>query len=302
MVSLKHSKIKRGDLIFYCAVLALPLIQLAVFYFYGNANSFLLALKSYNADTGTFEYARFAAIRRAFTDLTAPIIKQAFANSLLSYAVGILITTPLTIFFSYYIFKGFVLSNAIRVILFMPGIISGIILVMIFKYFIGMFMPAVASMMGFEMPQLLSDPSSALPTILAYNVIMGFGGGTLLYSGTMKSINESVIESARLDGVNTWQEMTKIVLPLIWPTFSTFIVTGIAGLFTGQMGLYEIYGTAADYKLYTIGYYTFLKTVASNSLIDYPYLSALGLILTFITIPLTFLVRWLMNKFGPSVD
>lgn len=302
MVHVKKTKIRKGDLIFYCAILTIPILNLIVFYFYGNANSFLLAVKSYNPNTGTFYFSGFSAFKRAFEDFGTSLLLRAMLNSTLSYAVGLLIMTPLTILFSYYIFKGFPLSNALRVIFFIPSLIASIVLVMIFKNFVGMFLPKLAGLMGFTMPELLSDPTYALPTILLYGVIIGFGGGTLLYSGTMKAINESVLESARLDGVNSLQEMTKIVLPLIWPTFATFVVTGVAGLFTGQMNLYDIYGTTADYKLYTLGYYTFLKTTANGSFADYPYLSAIGLILTFFTIPLTFLVRWAMTKFGPSVD
>ena len=61
----KRAKIKKGDLIFYCAILALPLLNLIVFYFYGNFNSFLLGLKEYDTSTGTFSWEGFSAFAQA---------------------------------------------------------------------------------------------------------------------------------------------------------------------------------------------------------------------------------------------
>lgn len=298
---MRKEKIKKNDLIFYIGMLALPLLNLAIFYFYGNANSFFLAVKSYDIDGATFYYSGFSAFRRVFEDMGTKLITHAFGNSILSYAVGLFITLPLSLLFSYYIFKKFPLSNLLRVVLFLPSMIAGIVLIVIFKYFVTMFVPQIGSLFGIKIERLLGNPDTALPVILAYSVIMGFGGNILIYSGTMKGINEAVIESARLDGVNALQEMTRIVLPMMWPTFTTFVVTGVVAIFTGQMYLYDIFGGSADASLYTVGYYIFKET-ASGELSKYPYLSAFGLVLTAMAVPLTFAVRFLMTRFGPSVD
>ena len=41
---------------------------------------------------------------------------------------------------------------------------------------------------------------------------------------------------------------------------------------------------------------------AKADISQYPPLAALGLMMSAIAIPLTFLVRWLLNKYGPSED
>ena len=299
--AIKKERIKKSDLLFYCSMLVIPILNLIVFYFYGNANSFLLAVKAYDIDKAEFYFSGFAVFKTVFADLGSTLILRAFGNSLLVYAVGLFIITPLSLLFSYYIFKKFPFSNAMRVIFFLPSLIAGIILIVIFKYFVTVTIPEMLGKVGITIERPLGNPNTALPIILFYSVIVGFGGNILIYSGSMNSVNTAVIESARLDGVNPLQEMTRIVLPLMWPTFTTFVVTGLAGLFTNQMYLYDLYGINADYSLYTIGYYTFSKT-ASGVFSEYPYLSAFGLVLTAITIPLTFLVRWAMTRFGPSVD
>ena len=48
--AIKKERIKKSDLLFYCSMLVIPILNLIVFYFYGNANSFLLAVKAYDID------------------------------------------------------------------------------------------------------------------------------------------------------------------------------------------------------------------------------------------------------------
>ncbi len=60
-------------------------------------------------------------------------------------------------------------------------------------------------------------------TIMFYSIYVSFGPRVLVYSSAMSGISESIIESAELDGVNTWQELVHIVLPSIWSTFVTFM-------------------------------------------------------------------------------
>ncbi|MDR1093914.1 MAG: sugar ABC transporter permease [Clostridiales bacterium] len=295
-------KIKKGDLIFYALMLALPLASLAVFYFGVNANSFLLAFQKYDQERGAFVFEGLSAFRRVFDDFGGIVMRIAFRNSLLAYLTGICVTMPLGVLFSYYVFKNFPLSGAFRVIFYLPSIIASIVLVLIFKYFVEKFLPEIIyKVSGKAIPGLLVDTSVALPFLLFYGVFTGFGGSILLYSGSMRSINESIIESARLDGVNSVQEITRIVLPLMWPTFVTFIVTGLAGFFGNQIHAFDFYGQNAEFSIYTVGYYMFSLTArGSNSLPEYPYLSAMGLTLTLIIAPVTLGVRYLLIKFGPS--
>lgn len=67
------------------------------------------------------------------------------------------------------------------------------------------------------------------------------------------------------------------------------------------MNLFAFYGADADYKLYTFGYWLYVS-VQRGSLADYPYLSAVGLILTAILAPIVLITRKLLLKFGPSAD
>jgi hypothetical protein len=74
---------------------------------------------------------------------------------------------------------------------------------------------------------------------------------------------------------------------------------------TGQYGLYNLFGGSAAPELKTIGYYLYVETLKADLVKrgvvpTFGELSALGLILTFIMVPLTLGVRKVLKKVGPS--
>lgn len=306
----KHIRDKRKqDLIFYVVMLALPLLQFSIFYIGVNFNSLLLAFQSYDDAAKEFVFLDFPNLFKNFTDVlhslrTETVFPFAFKNSLISYFVSLVAGTGLALVFSYYIYKKFPLHGLVKVVLFTPSIISGMVLVSVFVEFVNVVIPGISyRMTGADMIGFITNPPTGktFSTILFYCVWIGFGGSILLYVGAMNNIDESISEACQLDGANLLQEMLYIVLPLIYPTFVTFIVVGVGGIFTGQMALYEFYGPGADETLQTFGYYLFKTTKAAGEG-DYPRLATMGLMMTFVVAPLTFLVKWGLEKFGPKQE
>ncbi|MBQ8658369.1 MAG: sugar ABC transporter permease [Clostridia bacterium] len=297
------AKKKRNQLLFYIALVALPSIQFVFFYIYVNFNSIMLAFQRWNVDKAAYEFNGFASFKEAFmfgsTDsvIASKILGDMIENSLILYAFTLLVGIPLAIIFSYYIYKKCFLSGAFKVFLFMPSIVSGLVLSTIYMYFCDAGIP---ELFGLEQG-LFSNQDTKFGTILFYTIFMGFGTQVLMYVGTMSGISESLIEAGQLDGIKPWQELLFIVVPLVLPTIITFIVVGVAGMFTNQMSLYNFYGNNSGGNLsskhYTFGYYLFAKA-KSATWAEYPSLSALGITLTLVCAPLTLGIRWLLNKFG----
>ena len=166
-------------------------------------------------------------------------------------------------------------------------------------YFTERAVPEFALGFGKVISGLLSNNKTSFPAIIAFNVLLSFGTQTLLISGAMEGISDSVTDAAKIDGCSPLQEFIHVTVPMIWPTITTFLIVGVAGIFTNQMCLYSFYGENAEYANMTIGYYLYRETL--NAGVDrYPYLAALGILLTIIVVPLTYLIKWLTNKFGPK--
>lgn len=296
---------RKNQLIFYVVLMAIPIAQFCLFYIGVNINSILLAFKSYDYSTGVYWWVKFDNFIAIFKDLATDIsLISSIKNSLILYVFGTFVGLTLAVLFSYYIYKRGLFSGAFKVILFMPSILSSVVLVIVFKYFVESAIPIIwEDIFGIKIKGLLQNTGTQFTTILFYTVWAGFGTQILLFSGAMSEISESVVEAANLDGITPLKEFWYITVPMIWPTLVTFLVVGIAGIFTNQMNLFNFYGTEANYSLYTFGYFIYRSMKATNTTIaDYPYLSALGLVLTLIALPLTLVIRSLLEKLGPKVD
>ena len=290
---------KKSRLIFYICGVAWPVIEFIVFYVFVNFNSILLSFRNFDIQSG-YSFAGIDNFKRVFSEIaTQPFLKTAFKNTFLIFGISI-VSMFATLIMSYYLYKKYLFSGIFKVMLFLPSIIPGIALVICYKYFVEVGVPKIwEEVFNISIQGLLSNPDTKLITILFFNVWFGVGSTFLLYSGAMSGISDSIIEAATLDGVTAMQEFGYIVFPMIFPTFATLFITSFATLFTNQMSVFSFSGAQADYSVYTIGYYLY-KSVQTATMDQYPYLSAFGLVLTVIIIPICLLTKKALDKFGPK--
>ena len=291
----------KSDLIFYCCLIALPLLQIAIFYFYVNFNSILMSFQTYDALTDKFTFDLSENFTRFWKELTeTSILIDAFKNSIIVWLCTSVLGTFLSILFSYYIYKKWAISKTFKFFLFLPSVLPSILLVSVFKFFANEAIPGyVSELFNKTVTPLFIGKETLMPTLLFYNVWASFGAQILIYTGAMDQISPDVMEAGKVDGVSPVAEFFLIVIPIILPTISTFLVANIAMLFSNQANLYAFFGDSryVDYGNFTIGYYLFdLVNKAGNGKTMYTYASALGIICTMIAFPLTLGVRKLLNR------
>lgn len=298
----------KNDRLFYCLILFLPVLQFVIFYLGVNVNSFLLAFKNITLDENMKYQTAWSvgAFREAFELLRTSEIRQIIKTSFLSYFLKTVISVPFGLLFSYYIAKKLSGAKFFRVILFLPSILSSIVMVSLFRYFVNDAVPAfVEDITGkTEVLSLLSGANSVqYAVILFYNLWIGFGVSVLMYANAMSGISPEILDAAKIDGASGIKEFWYVTLPSVFPTLSVFLITGVASIFTDQLNLYSFYGSDPSVPFKTFGYYLYCQTNKYvNDMSHYPTLSAFGLMMTAVAVPLTFLVKYLLEKFGPSED
>ena len=305
IASLKKAKpkISKGDLFFYCVFLAWPVLQFCVFYIGVNFNSIIMSFKS--AETGKINLDNFKWV---FKFMAGAEFRGFLSVTIRGYFITTLISTPLGLLFAYYIYKKHFGWSAFRVILFLPGIISGVVVALIFRWFVTSYVPALIPSIG----DLFADEifaKTAFPMMMFYCIWISFGANVLMYSNKMSAIPVEIIESAHLDGAIGFKEFWYIVMPNTFSTLSVFLVTGIAGLFTNQFGAYDLYQGKSIPEFKSVGYYFFVTVkqlsadlIKSDGVPALRRYAAFGIVLTIITIPLAFTLRWATEKFGPSEE
>ena len=299
----------RNRMLFYIALIAFPLAQFIAFYVYVNANSIIMAFQEYSIQAGTKGWtitpAGFGNFRAVFDALKDRLylIENSLINFVFNFGVGL----TLAVIFSFYLYKKYPMSGLFKVILFIPKIVPGIVFTMLFEYIAtDVYMFVAKELTGEVVKGLFDNPATEFPAVLFYTVWFSFGINVLLFNGAMCNINESIVESAHLDGANIIQEFWYITLPSIWGTFTTFVVITLSGIFTHQMSLFSFYGNGGMH-IGTLGYYLYVganvsSLIGKDGYLTYPQLSAMGLLSTAILAPITLFIKWAMRKFGPSVN
>ena len=300
-IKIKTSKATKADSLFYASIVALPLLQFFIFYIIVNFNSFFLSFENINAETGKITFVGFDNYAQLFKDIRMlPEFLFSIKNSLIYFVIHTCIMIPVGLLFSYYIFKGHFLGKFFHVVLFLPSIICAMVTVIMYRYFVENFIPAVLNgLFGTNIINLFSN--NKLVSVYIYNFFMGFGGSTLMYLGAMNSIPEDVFEAATLDGCSPMREFVSIILPQIFSTISVFLVVGVAAIFTNQMNLFTFFDKNLDPVNYSMGYYLY-RNVLYGGETKYPYLAALGLCITVIIAPITIILRKLFAKVDPMGD
>lgn len=311
MTEIKKTKSKvgkEGNVWVYITLMAFPVAQFVLFYLIVCLNSFKMAFQE--LDPTTYEVigvtmSNFASqIKMLFSYDTLLMVKI----SLYGYLTHLIVGVPLGILFAYYIFIKRRGAGLFRVLLFLPSIIPAIALVTIFRYSADNALPSVfQKLFSLEKTPVgyVSDKATQLVMILFYNVFIGFGASVLMYANRMSGIEPSLFEAARLDGANQAQEFLHVALPQTYSTLSVFLTTSVASIFTNQMNLFSFFGWNPPAGMQSFGYYFFYnssRATTYNDMILFSQLSALGLIMSCIAIPLTFIVRWLLQKFGPKEE
>ena len=297
---------ERRKLLFYGLWMLLPLSQLAIFYFAVNINSILLAFQKYTVTDGrgAYVFAGFENFKNLFADgvgFSLNGLKTMVKNTLLGFFIPEIITFLPSIITSYYVYKKCLFSKFFRVLLYLPTLLSVLALSIIQYYILELGVPEIAGKFGKDLDGILSNPDTALTGLIVLQIWFGFCKGIMLYPATMSSIPDSAIESARIDGCDAWGAFWHIILPLIYPTITVMFIADLAGIARVDLGTFNMYGQYTDPKLYTIGYYLYNEALKVG-IADYPHLATFGVFLTLIVVPVVLLVRYLLNKFGPSED
>lgn len=303
LIRKKRKKQSLQDNVFYYALMAWPVLQFVVFYILTRCNAVLYSFQSYDliSDkvTWTFDYVRTAF--RLMT--TSGELRTAMKITLLSFVLSVGVGTPLGLLFSEYISKKMWGAGKFRVLLFLPSVISAIVMATIYQFFVERAVPELVRMMtGNSIKGLMENRATRYAAIMFYNIWVSFGINVLMYSNAMSGISTDVVEAAHIDGATSMKEFFHISLPSIYPTVTTFLITGVAAMFTNQYNMYSFYGDTSPSDLINYGYYFYQKTHLAESRAEYSQISAIGLLLTCIALPLTLLTKRLLEKFGPSED
>lgn len=124
-------------------------------------------------------------------------------------------------------------TTAARTMFFLPNLIGGLILGYIWKFIITdifKFLGTSTGWTGFFFNWLL-DPNFALYALVIVFTWQMAGYTMIIYIAGIQGIPEEVMEAAKVDGANVWYRLTKIIFPLLMPSFTISFFMTLSGAF-----------------------------------------------------------------------
>lgn len=300
---------RKSDIIFCIVFLAWPILQWLVMYWYNNIQFIALAFQRYDGETGKYYFFDaanlFTNFKNVLTDLTNPngLLKY-FGKGCVMYLTSGLLPVPIGYFIAYMIYKKVPLANTFKVIMFLPSILSSVVIIMYFKFFIDRALPAfITQAWGNQVPNLLFDDKYNFLIVNLYGFFFAMPGAIVINVATMARIPEEIIEYGKLEGVSMWQEFWLIVAPLIYSLIEVMSLGIFLGFFNVQGPLYTIYAENAPDNVVTFGYYMYTRIVGNNNAAaNYGYTTAQSVLTTLVAIPIVFGTKALMDKFNPEAE
>lgn len=304
-ISIHWNKYKnpfRIKLFIFC-MLVIPISVYIIYGIYANLGGFFMSFQSFNREKEKVVFVGLANYQKFFALFDRYNYGKMILVSIGYFLVVMFISMPISILVAYTFYKKVPFRGALVVILFIPNILP---VALLGEYYRQLFDPTNGVLyklfnflLGFDAstaPSYLSDPKYSNFVLYFYTVWFGFGYNAILLWGAMTRIPEDLVDAAKLDGANSFQEFFNITIPVIWQTLSMVLVVTCMVPFTIYMQplIIAFNGQAET---------TTISLLAIQQLTSDPYYSAtISVLIACVSIPFVFLVRKLLEKRYPIVE
>lgn len=189
-------------------------------------------------------------------------------------------------------------SRTLRTIYFIPATLS---LVVVTKLWTNIYNPSygflnkILASLGFAGVSIawLSDPRTALGSVIWIMIWQGFGWALLFYYAGLMTVPKELEEAAIVDGANRLQLYTRIVLPYMVPVIQSVIVIDvISSLKQMEMVFLSTEGGPGDLTQF-IAVYLYQKAFRYS---EYGYGNTISVIFVILAVTLTLVIQWAFKE------
>ena len=131
-------------------------------------------------------------------------------------------------------------------------------------------------------------------TMTLWSIWKGLGWGAIIYLAAIAGIDQSLYESAEIDGAGRFQKMWYITVPQLMPTYLVLLLLSIANLLNNGMEQYFVFQNAfnKDY-IQVLDLYVYNIGMTGNSL---SLATAVGMLKSLVSVALLFIVNGIAKR------
>lgn len=219
----------RKRLLWVWGFLAVPVVFYSVIRFYPTLDAFYLSLTNWDFLSDP-EYVGLANYRELWA---SEEFWQVFRNTFKYLLFGMPISLLLAFVIAYFLDRVRFGHTFLRALYFLPYLTTASAMAWVWRWF---YQPAPTGIIngflvqfGFEQIPFLQSVDYALPAITLVAIWAGLGFQVIIFMAGLRAIPSTYYEAARIDGLNEWQVLYKITLPLLKPTTVFLVVLASIG-------------------------------------------------------------------------
>ena len=192
------------------------------------------------------------------------------------------------------------LSNRIfRAIYFIPIVCSataiGVMFQIILHSSIGIY-PYWLRLLGFGRVSLLTEPSTALTTVVFVAVWRNFGISTIILIAAMQNVPKDYYDAAETLGASKIRQFFQITLPTIMPSFWFLLMTRVIGSLQVFDLIYTLTGGGPNFTTETLVSYVYAQAFRPSAGTRMGYATAMSQFLFVIIMTITLIQYTIMRR------
>ncbi len=184
--------------------------------------------------------------------------------------------------------------SAFRTAVFSPVVMPIVAWALVWKFLLQPVGPINSALeqVGATGANLLQTPSTALWTVVVIEVIKSVGLNAVIFLSALQGVPPELLEASRLDGANRWQIFTRMVLPLISPTFFLVFIITLIGALKVFTPVWVLTGGGPSDATTTLLLYLYKQ---GFGFFDFGYASVIAVVL-FVLILLLTTLQWTLRR------
>lgn len=189
---------------------------------------------SWDGISAVKQFVGFDNYKKLFTD---GLVHSAWAFTLKFTVWNTVLQNIFALFFAVALDSAIKGKKIYRTILFIPCLISPIIVGFIWLRMFNNVLPAFNSIFGTNINfQLFGSSDTVLTGFLIANNWQWIGYWMLIYLAALQSVPQELYEAAKIDGANFYRRFLHVTVPMLAPAFTICIV----GITTGSLRVYDL--------------------------------------------------------------
>lgn len=223
----RNRKKKRESSLWWMYLPALAAI--CFFIFYPFLNGIKISFTNWNGFSQTYDYVGVKQYTRMLKDPDTWLVVK---NTLI-YGVGsTVLQNVIGLGYALLLNQSIRFKNFTRTVVYLPVIISPLIMGYIFYFFFafqGGALNDILVFLGLDKINALADPKLNIWLIVFVNTFQFVGIAMIIYLAGLQSISKDYYEAVQIDGASGFQQFKNITLPMLMPSITINMVINIIG-------------------------------------------------------------------------